>query len=135
MMSCDSKTITYNFTQSLCELLRPANAGHPTSRPPHDRLHNGDDHRGGGNSVAWDPAQYLKFADERLRPGFDLLARVGDLPPGPIFELGSGTGVHTRAIAARWPDRPVAGIDSSREMLAQAAAEPSRIDWVEADIR
>jgi trans-aconitate 2-methyltransferase len=84
--------------------------------------------------MAWDPAQYLKFADERLRPGFDLLSRIGDLPPGPIVELGAGTGVHTRAIAARWPDRAVAGIDSSAEMLAKAAATPSSIAWVEADI-
>jgi trans-aconitate 2-methyltransferase len=84
--------------------------------------------------VAWDPAEYLKFADERLRPGFDLLARVGDLPAGPIVELGCGTGVHTRAIAGRWPDRAVTGIDSSAEMLAKAAAAPSRIAWRQAEI-
>jgi trans-aconitate 2-methyltransferase len=84
--------------------------------------------------MAWDPVQYLKFADERLRPGFDLLARIGDLPAGPIVELGCGTGVHTRALAARWPDRPVAGVDASPEMLAKAAAAPSRIAWREADI-
>src|SRR5436305_1256353 len=84
--------------------------------------------------MAWDPAEYLKFADERLRPGFDLLARIGELPPGPIVELGCGTGVHTRAIAARWPERRVSGVDASPEMLAQAAANPARIDWIEADI-
>ena len=84
--------------------------------------------------MAWDPAQYLRFADERLRPGFDLLARIGALPPGPIFELGCGTGVHTRAIAERWPDRPVSGVDASPEMLARAAATASRVRWVEADI-
>ena len=84
--------------------------------------------------MAWDPALYLKFGDARLRPGFELLARIGDLPPGPIYELGCGTGVHARAIAARWPDRPLSAIDRSREMLAKAAAEPSPIQWVEADI-
>jgi len=84
--------------------------------------------------MAWDPAQYLRFADERLRPGFDLLARIGALPPGPIFELGCGTGVHTRAIAERWPDRPVSGVDASPEMLARAGATASRVRWVEADI-
>jgi trans-aconitate 2-methyltransferase len=84
--------------------------------------------------MAWDPAQYLRFADERLRPGFDLLSRIGDLPPGPIIELGCGTGVHTRPIAERWPDRAVTGVDASPEMLAQAAARGSRIGWVEADI-
>jgi trans-aconitate 2-methyltransferase len=85
--------------------------------------------------MAWDPAVYLEFADERLRPGFDLLARVGELPPGPIVELGCGTGVHTRAIATRWPNRAVAGVDSSAEMLGQAAASPSPVSWVRADIQ
>src|SRR5258707_14646721 len=84
--------------------------------------------------MALDPAQYLRFADERLRPGFDLLSRIGDLPPGPIVELGCGTGVHTHAIAERWPDRAVSGVDASPEMLAQAASRGSRIGWVEADI-
>src|SRR5579883_1935049 len=84
--------------------------------------------------MTWDPALYLKFGDERLRPGFDLLARIGDLPPGPLYELGCGTGVHARAIAARWPDRVLTAIDRSPEMLAKAAAEPAAILWVEADI-
>jgi trans-aconitate 2-methyltransferase len=89
---------------------------------------------GGGWAMAWDPKQYLKFGDERLRPGFELLARIGDLPPGPLYELGCGTGVHARAIAARWPERMLVAIDRSREMLAKAAAEPASIQWVEADI-
>ena len=84
--------------------------------------------------MTWDPALYLKFGDERLRPGFELLARVGELPPGPLYELGCGTGVHARAIAGRWPDRALSAVDRSREMLAKAAAEPSAIQWVEADI-
>ncbi|HKF72957.1 MAG TPA: methyltransferase domain-containing protein [Stellaceae bacterium] len=85
--------------------------------------------------MAWDPATYLRFSDERLRPGFDLLARVGDLPPGPMAELGCGTGVHARAIAERWPDRAFTAIDSSPEMLTQASAARSSIRWVEADLR
>jgi len=85
--------------------------------------------------VAWDPATYLKFSDERLRPGFDLLARVDELPPGPLAELGCGTGVHARAIAERWPGRALTAIDSAPEMLKQAAATPSSIRWVEADLR
>jgi trans-aconitate 2-methyltransferase len=84
--------------------------------------------------MAWDPTLYLKFGDERLRPGFDLLARIGELPAGPLYELGCGTGVHARALAQRWPDRSLTAIDQSREMLAKAAAEPSAIAWVEADI-
>lgn len=84
--------------------------------------------------MAWDPTLYLKFGDERLRPGFELLARIGELPAGPLYELGCGTGVHARAIAQRWPDRTLSAIDRSREMLAKASAEPAPILWVEADI-
>jgi trans-aconitate 2-methyltransferase len=84
--------------------------------------------------MAWDPTLYLKFGDERLRPGFELLARIGDLPDGPLYELGCGTGVHARAIAQRWPERVLTAIDRSPEMLAKAAAEPSAIHWLEADI-
>lgn len=84
--------------------------------------------------MAWNPKQYLKFAGERLRPGLDLLAQIGDLPAGPIYELGCGTGPHAHAIAARWPDRNLGGIDNSAAMLAEAAKTPSPIQWIEADI-
>src|SRR5579872_5216936 len=84
--------------------------------------------------MSWDPRQYLKFSGERLRPGFDLLAQVGALPPGPIYELGCGTGVHARAMAERWPDHDVIALDRSPQMLADAAGEPSRVRWLEADI-
>lgn len=84
--------------------------------------------------MTWDPRLYLKFGAERQRPGFDLLAQIPDLPSGPVYELGCGTGLHARAIAERWPGRPVYGIDNSAEMLAEAAKRPSAIEWVEADI-
>jgi trans-aconitate 2-methyltransferase len=79
--------------------------------------------------TVWDPGQYLKYGDERLRPGFDLLGRVGELPPGDLWDLGCGTGAHLRVIAARWPGRRAVGLDASAEMLAKAAAEPSAIEW------
>ncbi|HZT52555.1 MAG TPA: methyltransferase domain-containing protein [Stellaceae bacterium] len=84
--------------------------------------------------MSWDPHQYLKFKSERLRPGFDLLAQVGELPPGPIVELGCGTGPHARAMALRWPERTIVAIDKSPQMLAEAAAEPSTVRWLKADI-
>jgi trans-aconitate 2-methyltransferase len=88
------------------------------------------------DSGTWNPSQYLKFGGERLRPGFELLARIGDLPPGPIYDLGCGTGEHARAIAARWPERSVLALDHSEEMLRQAAATPSppSLVWRKADI-
>jgi trans-aconitate 2-methyltransferase len=89
------------------------------------------------DSVAWNPAQYLKFGGERLRPGYGLLARVGDLPPGDAYDLGCGTGEHARAIAERWPDRRVTGLDHSADMLKKAAATPApaNLAWQQADIR
>jgi trans-aconitate 2-methyltransferase len=89
------------------------------------------------DNAAWNPGQYLKFGGERLRPGFELLTRVGDLPAGAIFDLGCGTGDHARAIAARWLDRRVAGLDHSADMLttARASPAPANLSWAETDIR
>ncbi len=84
--------------------------------------------------MGWDPRQYLKFSGERLRPGFDLLAQVDELPQGPIYELGCGTGVHARAMAERWPDRAVTALDKSAAMLKEAGAAPSSVRWIEGDI-
>ena len=85
--------------------------------------------------MTWNVQQYLKFGGERQRPGFDLLAQINDLPPGPLVDLGCGTGIHARAIAARWPDRDLIGLDSSAAMLAEAKQSEPSIRWVEADIK
>jgi trans-aconitate 2-methyltransferase len=86
--------------------------------------------------TAWNPAQYLKFGGERLRPGYELLARVSELPPGAIYDLGCGSGDHARAIAERWPDRRVVALDHSADMLKKARATPAPVNlaWAEADI-
>jgi len=68
----------------------------------------------------WNPETYLQFRTERDRPFFDLLARVPDLPPAHIIDLGCGT-VHLSAeLARRWPGAQVTGVDSSAEMLSRA---------------
>jgi trans-aconitate 2-methyltransferase len=85
--------------------------------------------------TSWNPELYLKFSDHRLRPGLELLDRVPFIAPELIYDLGCGTGHITRLIAGRWPEAEVFGIDNSTEMLAQAATEPSTVQWVEADIR
>ncbi|HSL50627.1 MAG TPA: methyltransferase domain-containing protein, partial [Candidatus Deferrimicrobiaceae bacterium] len=72
--------------------------------------------------MAWDPAQYLKFADHRLRPAIDLLNRVGLDHPGEVYDLGAGAGNVTRLIKERWPEARVTGVDDSPAMLAKAAA-------------
>ena len=73
--------------------------------------------------MAWDPAQYLKFAGPRLRPALDLLQRIDVEAPEIVYDLGAGAGNVTRLIASRWPEAQVVGVDSSAEMLAKAAAE------------
>jgi trans-aconitate 2-methyltransferase len=78
------------------------------------------------SGTGWDPAQYLRFAGDRLRPSIDLLARVGPIPNGPIVDLGCGPGNVTPVLRTRFPTAELIGIDTSPEMLARArAAEPS----------
>lgn len=84
--------------------------------------------------MPWDPTQYLKFAGHRLRPAVDLLSHVDVDDPADVYDLGAGTGNVTRLLAARWPGARITGVDSSREMLAKAAAEPPGIAWQHADL-
>lgn len=74
----------------------------------------------------WDPSQYLKFSDHRLRPALDLMARIALEAPRRIYDLGCGPGNITRLLAERWPDAAVTGIDSSAAMLAKARMEAPR---------
>lgn len=73
----------------------------------------------------WDPAQYLRFGDERSRPFFDLVGRIGAERPRRVVDLGCGPGQLTAALAARWPAAQIRGIDSSAEMIAAAAQQLS----------
>lgn len=84
----------------------------------------------------WDANQYLKFADQRARPFYDLLARVEVREAGFIADLGCGPGNLTRILAERWPGAAVVGVDSSAEMLTAARANrlPGRVEFVQADI-
>jgi len=84
--------------------------------------------------VAWDPAQYLKFGDQRLRPAIDLLSRIDLDGPRRIYDLGAGAGNVTRLIKARWPEAEVVGVDQSAEMLAKAASDGDEISWQQADL-
>ena len=84
--------------------------------------------------MAWNPEQYLQFAQPRLPPAMDLLARVALASPARVCDLGCGTGSATRAIAQRWPRAEVTGVDDSDTMLAQAARDGGAIRWVRAGI-
>ena len=41
---------------------------------------------------AWDPAHYLKYADQRVRPALDLLARIPLEDARRVTDLGCGPG-------------------------------------------
>ncbi|CAN5880635.1 methyltransferase domain-containing protein [soil metagenome] len=89
--------------------------------------------------AAWDPAQYLAFADERTRPFVDLLARV-DATPARIVDLGCGPGHLTALLHARWPRAAVTGVDSSADMITRARREHAdrptgEVAYVVADLR
>lgn len=92
----------------------------------------------------WDPGQYQRFGDERSRPFFDLIARIGAADPGYVADLGCGPGNLTAALAQRWPRAEVTGVDNSPEMIEAAAAEAAaagggtargRLRFVLADVR
>ncbi len=85
--------------------------------------------------MQWDPDQYLKYADERFRPAYDLIAQITLKAPASICDLGCGTGHLTKVLAERWPDSKVTGIDSSEEMLKIAHTISADIKWEKKDIK
>ena len=86
---------------------------------------------------SWDPEQYRRYADERSRPFFELVGRVGAERPDRVVDLGCGDGALTATLAARWPGALVEGVDRSPEMIARAEPRtiPGRLRFVRADVR
>jgi trans-aconitate 2-methyltransferase len=91
-------------------------------------------HGSQGLTPGWDPAKYLEFADHRLRPALDLLARVPAASPAVVHDLGCGAGNVTRLLRERWPGGAVTGVDRSAAMLAAARAVAPEVTWVQGDI-
>jgi len=85
----------------------------------------------------WDPAQYLKYADERARPFADLISRVAAERPGYVVDLGCGPGNLTATLLHRWPTAYVEGVDSSAEMIEKATtvAVSGRLEFHLGDLR
>jgi trans-aconitate 2-methyltransferase len=84
--------------------------------------------------MAWSPAQYLKFEDERTRPARDLLAQVPLDDPALAIDMGCGPGNSTELIAARFPQTRVAGMDSDENMLAAARTRLPRLTFSRGDL-
>ena len=85
---------------------------------------------------SWDPDVYARFGEHRSRPLRDLLAQVASDAPSLVVDLGCGNGPMTLAVAARWPDARVVGVDRSAEMLAAARTldRQGRVEWVQGDL-
>jgi trans-aconitate 2-methyltransferase len=87
--------------------------------------------------MTWEPAQYLKYSNERMRPALDLLARIPVVAPRNVIDLGCGAGNVTAMLAQRWPQARIIGVDNSAAMLARARRTPiapDRVAWIEADL-
>jgi trans-aconitate 2-methyltransferase len=101
-----------------------------TQATPHQRNLAGE---------SWDPGQYLKFADHRLRPALDLMGRIPVENPRVVYDLGCGGGNVTRILAHRWPGASVIGMDNSPDMLEQAGSVragelPGNVSWERGDL-
>jgi trans-aconitate 2-methyltransferase len=68
----------------------------------------------------WNPEIYLRFADERGRPFYDLVDRVRLDRPRTVVDMGCGPGNLTVSLAGRWPEAQIIGVDSSPEMIVAA---------------
>lgn len=73
-------------------------------------------------SSTWDPAQYLKFSNERIRPALDLLGQVPLAEATHVVDLGCGTGNMTAILKQRFPAASVLGVDGAETMLTKARA-------------
>jgi len=84
--------------------------------------------------MQWDPAVYLQYADERLRPALDLMARVPLAAPSRVVDLGCGAGNVTAVLKRRFPGAAVAGVDGSAPMLVRARTTVADCSFTQADI-
>ena len=82
----------------------------------------------------WNAHQYLKFADERIRPCKDLASRVEISEPRRVIDLGCGPGNSASVLAERWPNADIAGLDNSDSMIDVARKEQPHRRWIAADI-
>jgi len=82
---------------------------------------------------AWDAELYLQFANERNQPSLDLIARLADLQPRRVVDLGCGPGNSAALLRRRWPDAAILGLDNSPAMIAAARKSDPAIRWELAD--
>jgi trans-aconitate methyltransferase len=64
-------------------------------------------------AASWDPTQYLRFSNERLRPALDLLAQVPLAAAARVVDLGCGAGNVTSILRERFQQAVVTGVEAS----------------------
>lgn len=82
----------------------------------------------------WDPALYLRYADERTRPARELVQRLLHPAPLTITDLGCGPGNSTELLVERWPEASITGLDTSQAMLDKAKIRLPDCRFVKDDI-
>lgn len=84
----------------------------------------------------WDPGQYLRYADEREHPFWDLVSHIPATAPRDVVDLGCGPGTATERLLGHWPTATVTGVDNSPAMIGQAMprAQPPRLGFELADL-
>lgn len=82
----------------------------------------------------WNPAQYLRYGSERLRPALDLMSRIDFESPETVYDLGCGTGTITGILQERWPEAKVTGVDSSASMLERTRDLETGVYWQHSDL-
>ena len=82
----------------------------------------------------WNADQYLKFAEERIRPCRDLVSRVNVADLRRVVDLGCGPGNSSAILGERWPNAEIEGVDSSSAMIDVARREQPRRRWLLRDI-
>lgn len=68
----------------------------------------------------WNPELYARYADERLRPVVDILARVPLAKAARILDVGCGAGASTAPLVEHFAGSEVLGIDTSPAMIDKA---------------
>lgn len=84
-------------------------------------------------------AVYNETADIQKQVADRLIASLNPwkdiLPPGPILELGCGTGFTSRGLVELFPERPLILSDASRNMLEACKSNIGEVDNVEYTIQ
>ncbi|MDR2851973.1 MAG: trans-aconitate 2-methyltransferase [Burkholderiaceae bacterium] len=84
--------------------------------------------------LAWNPALYRRYEDERTRPARELLGQVPLESARRVYDLGCGPGNSTALLAARFPSARVIGLDNSESMLTAARERLPQVPFELADM-